>query len=99
MGRDVQNPVVDAVLHLIDQQLDVDCLENPGGSGLEVIKKDVADHIVLIERLFEGRGIESEVLQDFALQKEQGDVSAVVESADQLRRLTAAGGGSGAARR
>lgn len=50
---------------------------------------------MLIERLFEGRGIESEVLQDFALQKEQGDVSAVVESADQLRRLTAAGGGSG----
>ena len=95
MGGDVQNPVVDAVLHLIDQKLDVDRLENPGGGGLEVVEEDVADHIVLIERLLKGRGVKSEILQDFALQKEQGDVSAVVEAADQLRRFTAAGGGSG----
>ena len=91
VGRNVQDMFPLSMGELVEQHLDVDRLDNPGGGRLEVVQIDVTEHILAVKDLLLHTGAEAEALQGLILQKQHRYILLAVQPTDHLPEHSYAG--------
>ena len=94
VGADVEHVLLEAVLHLVPQQLHAHHLDYPGGGGLQVVQKDLAGDVLVVERPLVGGGVLAGPLENAVLQEGDGQtfLGDPVGDGDDLLHLGVAAG-------
>ena len=73
VGGDVEHVGVVALLHLIQEVLHAHGLQNPGRGGFQIVQKDTAHGLRLVQNRPVHGGVQTQLSAQLGLEKQQGD--------------------------